>query len=287
MRRLAGLNDTHLIFASRAEVDLRDPEAAQAWVRSNAPEVIFLAAARVGGLGANLDDPAGFLTDNVRIATNVIDAAHRFGVSKLIYVASSAMYPVEAPQPLKENSLFSGMIDPGHEGYALAKIVGAKLCAFHRRQHGDDFIVALPCNLYGPGASFDPDRSHVAAALLRRAHEARLSGSTMTVWGTGRPMRELLYVDDCADALVRLAEEYSDDRPVNVGSGQEYSIAEIAAAAARTVGFSGELRFDPSKPDGVARRVMDTSTLSGLGWAAHTSLEAGLRHTYEDFLTRS
>lgn len=285
VRRLARLGGVQLLTATRDELDLRDSAAVISWVRAHKPEVVFLAAARVGGLGANLEDPAGFLSDNVRIATSVIDAAHATGVSKLIYVASSAMYPVEASQPLREESLFSGSIDPGHAGYALAKIVGSRLCAFHRQQHGDDFIVAMPCNLYGPGASFDPARSHVAAALLRSAHEARRSGGPMTVWGTGRPTREMLYVDDCAEALIFLAEHYSEDRPVNVGSGQEYSIAEIAAAAAHTVGFSGALSFDTSKPDGSPRRVMDVSTLGALGWTASTPLDAGLKRTYEDFLS--
>ena len=271
---------------SHASLDLRAAPAVNRWMREARPQAIFLAAARVGGIHANDTQPASFLYDNLTIAANVIEAAHRYNVERLLFLGSSCIYPRLAPQPITEDALLTGPLEPTNEWYAIAKIAGIKLCQAYRREHGCDFISAMPTNLYGPGDNFDPMTSHVAAALMLKAHRAKLADApTLTVWGSGRPLRELLYVDDAADGLVFLMQRYNEDEPINLGSGQELSIADLARLVCRVVGFRGSLVFDPDKPDGTPRKVLDLARLERMGWHAQTSLEEGLARTYRWFLT--
>lgn len=273
-----------VLTAGRTEADLTRQAEVEAWMAANRPDVVFLAAARVGGILANASYPADFAYDNLMIAANVIEAARRVGVRKLVFLGSSCIYPKDAPQPMPESALLTGPLEPTNEWYAVAKIAGIKLAQAYRRQHGCDFICAQPTNLYGPDDNFDLSASHVVPALMRKAHEAAQSGAaTMTVWGSGSPRREFLHVDDLADALVHLARVYSDEEIVNVGSGQEVTIAELARTIARVTGFNGEIVFDAGKPDGVARKLVDVTKLTGLGWRASTSLEQGLGDTYNWF----
>ncbi|HEX6859862.1 MAG TPA: GDP-L-fucose synthase [Caulobacteraceae bacterium] len=278
--------DCAILTATREEADLTRQTEVEAWMAAHKPDLIFLAAARVGGILANASYPADFAYDNMMIAANVIEAARQTGARKLVFLGSSCIYPKEAPQPMPESALLTGPLEPTNEWYAIAKIAGIKLAQAYRRQHGCDFICAQPTNLYGPDDNFDLNASHVVPALMRKAHEARLSGApSMSVWGSGRPQRELLHVDDLADALVHLARVYSDEEIVNVGSGQEVTIAELAHMIARVVGFGGELEFDASKPDGTPRKLVDVSKLTGLGWRASIGLEQGLAETYNWFRT--
>jgi len=259
----------------------------RAWLGANKPDVVVLAAAKVGGIAANNSLPADFLYDNLMIETAVIGGAFEAGVSKLLFLGSSCIYPKLAPQPIPEEALLTGPLEPTNEWYAIAKIAGLKLCQAYRRQHGADFISAMPTNLYGPGDNYDPEHSHVPAALIRRMDEAKRARSAeVVVWGTGRPLREFLYVEDLADACVHLLKHYSDETPINVGSGQEVSIADFARQVAKTVGYEGELSFDPSRPDGTPRKLVDVSRLKALGWSASTSLDEGLALTYADYLAR-
>jgi GDP-L-fucose synthase len=274
-----------ILTAGRDEVDLRRQSEVEAWMRAARPQAVFLAAARVGGIHANNSFPAEFIYDNLAIETNIIHAAHETGVEKLLFLGSSCIYPREAAQPIRPEALLTGPLEPTNEWYAIAKIAGIKLCQAYRRQFGCDFISAMPTNLFGPGDNFHPEHGHVPAALLRRFHEARLSGArTVTVWGTGAPLREFLYVDDLADACVFLMRRYSGEQHVNVGTGRDLPISEFAAMVARIVDFTGDIVYDRSRPDGTPRKVLDVSALTALGWTAPTPLERGLRLYYDWFL---
>jgi GDP-L-fucose synthase len=286
VRRLAS-EPVEVLTVPRAELDLRDAPAVRRRLEAMRPDVVVLAAAKVGGIWANNSFPADFLYDNLAIETAVIPAAFDAGVGRLLMLGSACVYPREAPQPMAEEALLTGPLEPTNEWYAIAKIAGLKLCQAYRRQYGADFISCMPNNLYGPGDNYHPEHSHVPAALIRRMHEARLAGSkAVTIWGTGRPLREFLYVEDAADACVHLLKHYSGDLAINIGSGQEVSIGEFARLVAKAVGFDGELEFDPSRPDGAPRKLLDVSRLTALGWTASTALERGLERTYADFRAR-
>jgi GDP-L-fucose synthase len=283
-RRLAR-ESCEVVAVERKDVDLRRQEDTERWVAANRPDVIVVAAATVGGILANSTRPAEFLYDNLLVAANVIESARRNNVEKLLYLGSSCIYPREAPQPIPESALLTGPLEPTNEWYAVAKIAGLKLCQSYRRQHGCDYIAAMPTNLYGPGDNFDPQSGHVVPALIRRVHEAKASGAkSVTIWGTGNPRREFLYVDDCADALVHLLKNYSEAEPINVGTGADITIRELAETITRVVGYEGAFEFDTSKPDGTPRKLLDVSRIASLGWRATTDLETGLQRAYEDFL---
>jgi GDP-L-fucose synthase len=288
VRRLRAGGFNNLLLRSRAELDLGSEPAVERFFAEHRPEVVFLAAAKVGGIHANDTYPAQFLHENLRIQTSVIDAAYRHGTRKLVFLGSSCIYPKLAPQPIAEESLLTGPLEPTNEWYAIAKIAGLKMCQAYRRQYGFDAISVMPTNLYGPGDNFSPKNSHVLPALIRRFHESKARGDQLVViWGTGTPRREFLYVDDLADALVFLARNYSDERPINVGIGEDLTIAELASLIANVVGFAGELKFDSSKPDGTPRKLLDVRRLHALGWRAHVSLESGVRETYAWFLANA
>ncbi len=279
LRRLEG-EGCELVTVDHATLDLRRQAETEAWMAETRPEVVILAAARVGGILANQTRPAEFLHDNLAIASTVIDAARRFGVAKLLLLGSSCIYPRLAPQPMAEEALLTGPLEPTNEWYAIAKIAGVKLCQSYRQQYGCDFIAAMPTNLYGPGDSFDPESGHVIPALIRRLDEAREGGaSEVAIWGSGKPRREFLYVEDCADALVHLLTHYSGPEQINVGAGQDLTIAELARTIAEVVGYEGRFRFDSSKPDGPPRKLLDSSRLRALRWAPKTSLRDGLART--------
>lgn len=280
-RRLA----TEGAWILTSDFDLRRQDSVERWVEENRPEAVVIAAARVGGILANRDYPADFLYDNMMIAANIIHAAARMDVERLLFLGSSCIYPVGAAQPISEDALLSGSLEPTNEAYAIAKIAGVKLCQAYRRQEGRDFISVMPCNLYGPGDRFDAERSHVIPALMMKAHEAKIAGAgSFTVWGSGRPLREFLYVEDLAEALVFVLENYSDALPLNVGSGEEISIGELAHAVVRAVGFDGRIVFDVDKPDGAPRKVMDSGRIRAAGWRPRMSIEEGLAETYQYFL---
>jgi GDP-L-fucose synthase len=284
VRRLAR-EDCTVLVATRDELDLLRQDAVERWMQSNRPDAVVLAAAKVGGILANDRYPADFLYQNLLIETNVIGAAAAQPVGKLVFLGSSCIYPKLAPQPLKEESLLTGPLEPTNEWYAVAKIAGIKLCQAFRRQHGLDFISAMPTNLYGPGDNFDLQSSHVLPALIRKAHEAKLSGAAaLEVWGTGQVRREFLHVDDCADAVVHLLKHYSGETHVNVGCGDDLTIRELASMVCTAVGFRGELRFDTSKPDGTPRKLMDISRLIQMGWSPRIGLRQGIEATYDWFL---
>jgi GDP-L-fucose synthase len=284
VRRLAQEN-VQLLTAPRSEVDLTNQAAVHEWMRRETPDVVFMAAAKVGGILANDSLPAAFLYENLMIQSNVIHAAHINGVQKLVFLGSTCIYPKLAPQPINEDSLLTGPLEPTNEWYAIAKIAGIKMCQAYRKQYGSDFISAQPTNLYGPGDNYDLNTSHVLPALLRKAHMAKSSGATeLVVWGTGSPLREFLHVDDLADAVVHLAKHYSGPIPLNLGSGHEISIADLAQLVCRVVGFEGQLVFDKSKPDGTPRKLADTARLKALGWDKARTIEAGVRSTYQEAL---
>lgn len=284
VRRLAS-EGCEILTASRVEVDLSRQSDVEAWMGKNRPDAVFLAAAKVGGILANDTYPADFLYQNMIIAANVIHSAHEVGVEKLLFLGSSCIYPKFAEQPIREESLLTGALEPTNEWYAIAKIASVKLCQAYRRQHGDDFISAMPTNLYGPGDNFDLKSSHVIPALIRKAHDAKLSGaSELVMWGTGTPRREFLHVDDCADACVHLMKTYSDDLHVNVGSGDELTIFELTQLVAQIVGFEGKIRSDPTKPDGSPRKLMSGEKLRALGWTPKIPLRVGLADAYTAFL---
>ena len=285
LRRLEREPVAALLTAPREAVDLTDQTRVGDWMAEHRPDCVFHAAGRVGGILANASYPADFLYDNLMMACTVIHAAHAVGVEKLAYFGSSCIYPKFAEQPITEDALLTGMLEPTNEAYAIAKIAGLKLCEAYRRQHGADFIALMPTNLYGPGDNFDPDGSHVIPALMRKAHEAKTSGhASMTIWGTGTPRREFLHVDDLADASVHLMQHYSDAAPINVGTGVDVTIADLAQTIMRAVGFEGGLETDPSKPDGTPRKQLDVGRLNALGWDAARPLDRGLRETYAWFL---
>jgi GDP-L-fucose synthase len=269
-----------LVLRTRAELDLTRQDAVERFFAAERPTQVYLAAARVGGILANDTRPADFIGENLAIQVNVIDAAWRHGVQKLLFLGSSCIYPRLAPQPMKEEYLLTGPLEPTNEWYAVAKIAGLKMCQAYRRQHGFDAISAMPTNLYGPGDNFNLETSHVLPALIRRFDEARERGDAeVVVWGTGTPRREFLHVDDLADALVFLMDRYSDEPPVNVGWGEDVSIRELAETVARVVGFTGRIAFDTSRPDGAPRKLLDVSRMTALGWQARIRLEGGLRET--------
>jgi GDP-L-fucose synthase len=287
VRRLAQ-EDVELLTVERSEVDLRDQAAVFSWFADKRPQVVFLAAAKVGGIVANNTLRGEFIYDNLIIAANVIHAAHINGTEKLMFLGSSCIYPKLAPQPLREDSVLTGPLEPTNEPYAIAKIAGIKMVEAYRAQFGSDFINVMPTNLYGRSDNYHPEYSHVVAALIRRFHEAKVSGaSNVVVWGTGTPRREFLYVDDLADACIHLVKIYSGDGLVNIGTGQDITIAEFARVVAATVGYSGKISFDPSRPDGTARKLLDISRLAELGWRARTSLEDGIKLAYQAFLKES
>lgn len=284
VRRLAA-EQCDILTVNRAEVDLRRQDQVERWVAANRPEAVFVAAATVGGIHANSTRPADFIHDNLAIETNIVGAAHAFGVVKLLFLGSSCIYPRLAPQPMAEEALLTGPLEPTNEAYAIAKIAGIKLCEAFRRQHGCDFISAMPTNLYGAGDNYHPMDSHVVAAMIRKIHLAKMAAApTVEIWGSGRPVREFLFVDDLADALVFLMKTYSDFPHVNVGTGIGTTIAELAEAVAGVVGYGGRFVYDAGKPDGMPVKIMQTERLSALGWRARTDLKAGLGHAYQWFL---
>lgn len=280
VRRLAREN-CEILTVDRKTVDLKDQAATRAWVMDVKPDAIFLAAARAGGILANDTYPVDFLYDNLMIEANVIEAAYRAKVSKLLFLGSSCIYPKMAPQPIPEEALLTGPLEPTNEWYAVAKIAGIKLCQAYRKQYGCDLISAMPTNLYGPGDNFDLNTSHVIPALIRKAREAKLESSRdLLIWGTGTPRREFLHVEDCADACVHLMKVYSNDGHINVGSGAELTIYELAFLICDVVGFKGKIVFDHSKADDTPRKLMDNSKLQALGWVPEIFLRAGLASTY-------
>jgi len=286
-RRLEGAGHTHLIGRDLDALDLTDPAATDAFFAAERPEYVFVAAAKVGGIHANDTYPADFIRVNLQIETNVLQAAHRHGVRKLLFLGSSCIYPKHAPQPMREDHLLTGPLEPTNDAYALAKIAGIVMCHSYNRQHGTRFIAAMPTNLYGPGDNFDLQTSHVLPAMIRKLHEAKERGEPVSLWGSGSPRREFLYVDDLADALVFLMDHFEPtgrDVFLNVGVGEDLTIRELAERVARTVGFTGEIRWNPGMPDGTPRKLLDVSRLHALGWRAGTSLDQGLQQTYAWYL---
>ncbi|PON70390.1 NAD(P)-binding domain containing protein [Parasponia andersonii] len=285
VRKLQALGYTDLVLRTHAELDLTRQSEVDSFFAAERPRFVILAAAKVGGIHANNTYPADFIAVNLQIQTNVIDASHRHGVRKLLFLGSSCIYPKFAPQPIPENALLTGPLEPTNEWYAVAKIAGIKMCQAYRIQHCWDAVSGMPTNLYGPNDNFHPENSHVLPALMRRFHEAKVRGSKeVVVWGTGSPLREFLHVDDLADGVVFLMENYSGLEHVNVGSGKEVTIKELAELVKEVVGFEGELVWDSSKPDGTPRKLMDSSKLLGLGWSPKISLKDGLVDTYKWYL---
>jgi GDP-L-fucose synthase len=276
-----------LLLPTRDELDLTDQASVEAFYAATRPDVVFLAAAKVGGIGANAAHPAEFIRDNLAIQTNVVHAAWRHGVRKLCFFGSSCIYPKHAPQPLREEALLTGPLEPTNEWYAIAKIAGIRMCQAYRRQYGFDAICLMPTNLYGPGDNFDPENSHVLPALVRRFHEAARDGrDSVTIWGSGTPLREFLHVDDLADAAVFMLRRWSDERIVNVGSGDEVSIGELARLIAAATGYRGRIDTDPSRPDGTPRKLLDSSTIRALGWRPRIGLQQGIADTVAYFAAR-
>jgi GDP-L-fucose synthase len=277
-----------VLVADRHELDLTRQDQTERYLSAARPDVVIMAAGRVGGILANDQYPANFLADNLAMALNCIHASHLVDVQKLLFLGSSCIYPKFAKQPMHEDQMLTGELEPTNEWYAVAKIAGIKLCEAYRRQYGRDFISVMPTNLYGPGDNYHPEHSHVVAALIRRFHEAKLkNASTVVIWGTGTPRREFLYVDDFADASVFVLKNYSGSQFINIGFGQEVTIAEFARTVAEIIGFKGKIVHDTSKPDGTPRKLLDGSRLSAMGWKAKVSLQEGLAKTYADFLTHA
>lgn len=286
LRRLEKEGFTNLLTATREELDLRRQSSVDEWFNEHQPQYVFLVAGTVGGIGANSTRPADFIYDNLMIHGTVVHASHQMRVEKLLYLGSSCIYPRLANQPMKENELLSGQLEPTNEGYAIAKIAGIKLCESYRRQHGCDFISAMPTNLYGPGDNFDLDDSHVLPALIRRFHEAKISDQKeVEIWGTGSAYREFLHVDDLADACLFLMDNYSESEHINVGTGKDSSIADLAERIRDLVHPEATISFDASKPDGMPRKVLDVSKLKNLGWESKIPLNEGLASTYDWYLS--
>ncbi|PKB14072.1 GDP-L-fucose synthase [Novosphingobium kunmingense] len=283
VRRLAEWQ-CDVLTVGRDTLDLTDQRAVLGWMHNNRPQAVFLAAARVGGILANDSQPVDFLRDNLLIETAVFTGAEQIGVEKLLFLGSSCIYPKHAAQPITEEALLTGPLEPTNEWYAIAKIAGIKLAQAYRKQYGCDYISAMPTNLFGPGDNFDPEGSHVLPALIRKVHEARLAGTPVEIWGTGSPLREFLYVDDCADACIHLMQHYSDDGHINVGSGKDIAIIDLARTVMAVLGHDGEIVTDPSKPDGTPRKLMDGSKLAALGWTPKVGLKEGIARSYEAFL---
>ena len=287
LRNLQSQGFNNLLYASSSELDLKDPQKVHTFFSAEKPEYVFLAAAKVGGILANDTYPADFLYDNLMIQNNVLHAAYEHGVKKLLFLGSSCIYPKMAPQPIKEESLLSGYLEKTNEAYAIAKIAGIKLCQAYHRQHGCRFISVMPTNMYGYGDNYHPKNSHVLPALLRRFHEAKMADAEqVAIWGTGKPLREFMFSDDLADACVFLMQTYEDPELINVGTGEEVSILELARLIAEVVDYKGAIVFDLTKPDGTPRKLMDSSKLHALGYRHKVSLRQGIRMTYEDFLQR-
>ncbi|HWX66258.1 MAG TPA: GDP-L-fucose synthase [Rhodanobacter sp.] len=286
VRRLKADGVSNLILRTHQELDLTNQSQVEQFFATEKPEYVFLAAAKVGGILANSTYSAEFIRDNLAIQTNVIHSAWKHGAKKLLFLGSSCIYPRDCPQPIKEEYLLTGPLEPTNEWYAIAKIAGLKMCQAYRQQYGFDAICAMPTNLYGPGDNFDPDNSHVVPALIRRFHEAKVAGiPKVTIWGSGRPLRELLHADDLANALLVLMQAYSAEEIVNIGSGDEINIAELARSIASVVGYTGSMLFDASKPDGTPRKVLDAHRMRDLGWSARIPLEEGLAATYAWHIT--
>jgi GDP-L-fucose synthase len=283
-RRLAG-EDCMVLTVERRALDLRRQDQVEAWMQRHRPDAVIIAAATVGGIQANSTEPARFLYDNLMIASNIIHAAHALPVAKLVFLGSNCIYPKHAAQPVAETALLTGPLEPTNEAFAVAKLAGITLCQAYRAQYGDDFITLIPTGLYGPGDNFDPASGHVLPALLRRIHEAHQQGvARITLWGSGTPLREFLHVDDLADAAVHALTRYSDSRPINVGSGEEIAIADLARLIARVVGYGGQFVQDRDRPDGTPRKLLDSRRLFATGWAPSLPLEEGLRRTYRWYL---
>lgn len=286
VRRLANEN-CEILTVDRKQVDLRDQTAITAWLAQNKPDVIFLAAATVGGIHANRSKPAQFLYNNLMIASNIIHGAKECGVQKLLFLGSSCIYPRNASQPITEEALLTGSLEPTNEWYAIAKIAGLKLAESYRQEYGCDFISCMPTNLYGLLDNYDLENSHVLPALLRKIHEAKQQNQkAVTLWGTGKPRREFLFVDDLADACVYLIKHYSDPKTINIGTGKDLMISELAETIAEVLDFKGEFTYDTSMPDGTPQKLLDISRLKALSWAAKTNLQTGIKFTYEDYLRR-
>ena len=284
VRRLQ-TEDCTVLTANRRDLDLTRQAETESWLAQAKPDVVVVAAARVGGIAYNDTYPVEFLADNLAIELNLIRGAHATDVRKLLFLGSSCIYPKLAPQPMREDMLLTGPLEPTNEWYAIAKIAGIKLVQAMRRQYGADFISAMPTNLYGPRDNYHPEHSHVPAALIRRIHQAKVAGArNVTIWGTGKPRREFLFVDDLADACAFMLKNYSEMEFLNIGTGEDISIADFASLVAEVIGFKGELVFDPSRPDGTPRKLLDVSKLGALGWRAQTDLRPGLEATYRDFL---
>jgi len=284
-RELRKLGYTNFVNRTSKELDLTRQEQVEAFFASEKPDYVFLAAAKVGGIHANNTYPADFAYQNLMMECNVIHSSYLNGVKKLLFLGSSCIYPRMAPQPIPEEALLTGPLEQTNEAYALAKISGLRMCAYYRKQYGCDYISAMPTNLYGYGDNFDLQNSHVLPALIRKAHDAKIKGlPTMEVWGSGTPLREFLYVDDLAEGLVFLMNNYSEEQHVNIGSGTEVTIRELAQTVVDVVGYTGELKFDPSKPDGTPRKVMDVSRINAMGWKARTELSVGIAQVYQWFL---
>ncbi len=285
LRRLESAGMERIITRSSTELDLRDQSATRAFFEQERPDIVILAAARVGGIAANAKHPAQFILDNLQIAANVIEAAHQNGARKLLNLGSSCIYPKMAPQPLREDSLLTGPLEPTNRAYAVAKIAAIELCDSFRAQYGSDFISAMPTNLYGIGDNFDLTSSHVLPALMRKMHEAKHAGAqSVHVWGSGTPRREFLHCDDLAEACLFLLDHFSESGPINVGTGRDSSIRELCELIADIVGFRGKLEFDPAQPDGTPRKLLDVSRLHNAGWSARIGLREGIESTYRWFL---
>jgi GDP-L-fucose synthase len=287
-RRLTRSGDCDVVTAGREKVDLLKQEPTERFLRDVRPQVVIVAAAKVGGIHANNAFPAEFIYENLVIAANVINGAHRADVEKLLFLGSSCIYPRLAHQPIIEEELLTGPLEPTNEWYAIAKIAGIKLCQAYRRQYGADFISVMPTNVYGPGDNYHPENSHVIAGLIRRCHEAKIAAApTVTVWGTGTPRREFIYVDDLAEACVFVLEHFSGESHLNVGTGEDVTIADLARIIAEVVGYPGKLVFDTSRPDGTPCKLLDVSKLQAMGWSARTALRLGIERAYEDFCANS
>jgi GDP-L-fucose synthase len=285
VRRLAQGGFANILTRNRSELELTDAAGVEAFFSAERPEYVFLAAAKVGGIQANSRYPVDFLRENLLLQTHVIGAAQRHGARKLMFLGSSCIYPKHAPQPISEDCLLTGALEPTNEAYAIAKIAGLELCKAYRRQHGFNAVAVMPTNLYGPGDNFNLENAHVLPALLRKCHEARLQqAKSMVVWGSGTPRREFLHVDDLADACLYLMLHYDEEGLVNIGWGEDVSVRELAEMISRVVGFDGELAFDASRPDGTPRKLLDTTRLTNLGWKPRIALDAGLRTTYEWYM---
>jgi GDP-L-fucose synthase len=285
VRRLRAAGYTDIVSRTRSELELTDQAGVDAFFKAARIDQVYLAAAKVGGIHANNSYPADFIRDNLQVQVNVIDSAYRHGVKKLLFLGSSCIYPKLAPQPMNEDCLLTGPLEPTNEWYAIAKIAGLKMCQAYRRQYGFNAISIMPTNLYGPGDNFDLQNSHVLPALIRKCHEAKLRGEPeLVVWGSGTPRREFLHVDDLADACVHLMSTYESEQLINVGWGEDVSIAELASLVGDAVGFKGQIRYDASKPDGTPRKLLDTTRLKGLGWKPTITLKEGIASTYRWFL---